>query len=61
MHGLHALCGHLERAELEVEVKDCLDVHKAFGGVWNPDLELEKKLQLSNADMVTLGNIHSLS
>ena len=47
MHGLHALCGHLERAELEVEVKDCLDVHKAFGGVWNPDLESEEE-QLLN-------------
>ena len=45
--GLHALCGHLERAELEVEVKDRLDVHKAFGGVWNPDLESEKE-QLLN-------------
>ena len=35
--GLHALSGHLERAELKVEVKDCLDVHKALGGVGHPD------------------------
>ena len=37
--GLHALSGHLERAELKVEVKDCLDVDKALGGVGHPGFE----------------------
>ena len=35
----HALRGHLKRAELKVEVKDCLDVHKTLCGVGHPDFE----------------------
>ena len=39
--GLHALRGHLEGAELKVEVEDCLDVDKALGGVGHPGFSMK--------------------
>ena len=58
--GLHALCSHLERAELKVEVKDCLDVHKALGRVGHPEFE-EEEISPINGNLLTVGSIYSPS
>ena len=58
--GSHALCSHLERAELKVEVKDCLDVHKALGRVGHPEFE-EEEISPINGNLLTVGSIYSPS